>query len=209
MANTPTMVWHAAMALTAGILCVSAAGTPPKPGSAQAPARINMAGTAVKATPTPWPDITVKRVWVGPEQPPAGLNTAVGSNVQEGATITLGCEIGISGTVAPNSFYVKWSVDGVKTCGDGPWALANPPTCEFRWSLPTGALASITYISRTPGAHTYFCEANLDPQQAHVEEAKVGNNWKQTSFTTIKLLSPPPVGTKPVPMAPHGPRLWH
>jgi hypothetical protein len=189
--------WVVAFALAAGGVSAYAAGAPPEPGQ---PANRPQAATTGAAAGQVQlvPDIVVKSVWIGKGAVGQAF-TPLGHNPSVGEPISLGCDVGISGTVAREAFKIAWYVDGVKTCGEGADTVQNPPVCEFTWPLAVGQKVFISYVPHQAGTHLYKCAVDVGNQ---VTERKETNNSQELSFTVRAALS----GTTPAHRTPVIPR---
>lgn len=151
------------------------------------------------------PDITVDAVGIG-KPSPGGVFDPLGHSPQVGEEFTLICAIGIAGALDRNAFKIAFYIDGQKTCGEGTEVMLNPPVCEYTWPLSVGAKAVLSYISHTPGRHTYRCAAGIRDQ---VTEHTEGNNSKEVAFTTLWTAVPIVRDRKAIghPLPDPGPRL--
>ncbi len=190
------------VALAGAMPGASAAGGPPPNPTRQSSSTLT--GTAAPGLHQLQPDILVKSVWIGGGALSQAF-TPLEFAPRVGETISLGCEIVISGSVPSKAFKVVWYIDGAKTCGEGAFTVQNPPICEFAWPFTVGAKAYISYVVRQAGAHTYRCAADVGNQ---VAERKEDNNSGQASFTVVDGLPTvvPPLAMRP-PGAGTGPKI--
>jgi len=201
------LTWNlrtAATAAAVGVACMNAAGAPP-PSQAQRQTAASASTQPAAQVPAVLPDIAVTNAWIGPGDPPPELYALLGRNPWVGETITLGCEIAITGNVPANSFQVAWVVDGVNTCGEGDWTLNNPPVCAFTWPFPTGTQAALTYVPHAAGTHTFKCDADTGHQ---VQESHEGNNSRTITFTAVaRAAELGPLIRKTLTRSPYGLKL--
>jgi hypothetical protein len=168
---------------------LAASPTPtPSPLSIVRPERARLIPHLIK------PDIRVQEIWIGPGSD--NQFAALGRNPRVGETISLGCELAISGVVA-SGWKMAWYIDGTETCGEGQFSLQGEPVCEFSWPFTTGNKAFLSYVPHEMGTHTYACRVDVGNA---VAESNEQNNVKQTTFTVSKSLLRPgvPVIEKPV-----------
>lgn len=197
MRRTTWFAWVVASALVAGGLSAYAAGAPPEPG--QPAHRTDAVTTGAAAGQYQLvPDIVVNSVWIGKGDVGKAF-TPLGHNPSVSEPISLGCDVGISGTVAREAFKIAWYVDGVKTCGEGADTVQNPPVCEFTWPLAVGRKVFISYVPHQAGTHIFKCAVDVGNQ---VTERKETNNSQEVSFTVRAALS----GTIPVHRTPVMPK---
>ena len=183
----------AALAMTSGGAAAAADKRPKPPPSMVA--RTPAAGGVVFK-----PNVGVGGVWIG-----SGTGdrfAPLGHSPRLGETVSLVCDVTVAGSPPPG-WRMAWKVDGVTTCGDGPYAVTEHD-CLYRWVLGMGSEAFIDWVPHTTGTHTFSCVVDVD---GDLQESNETDNSKQVTFTVVKPLQAVPGALIPRTRAPVGPRI--
>jgi len=186
LAVLSSLAWGAALAAAA-----DQRGKPPSTLVAKTPPAV---AVVVK------PNLSVGSVWLG-----AGSGdrfAPLGHAPRLGETVSLVCRVNVT-SKAPSGWKMAWYVDGVKTCGEGKFAVIQHD-CEFPWPFDFGTEVFIDYVPHQTGSHTFRCAVDIG---ADVAESSELDNAKQVSFNVVLGLQKVPDEKIPITRAPAGPRL--